>query len=132
KLNQTVKKVGEDLNQIKSNTAVAALMEWLNYLTKKEKVSKIEYETLVLLLAPFAPHISEELWTTYLANSFSVHNQNWPKVDESLLQDEQVEIAIQVNGKLRDLILISSDVLDNKEDIENQALKRDKIQKYLN
>ncbi|MBI2020458.1 leucine--tRNA ligase [Candidatus Daviesbacteria bacterium] len=129
-MHKTIKKVTEDLENIKFNTAVAALMEWLNHLCRKEKVSKEEFRSFLLLLAPFAPHITEELWQI-LEAKYSIHQQSWPKFDNKHLQQDQVLVVIQVNGKVRDTLLIQNDILSNKEVVEKMAKKSEKIQKFL-
>lgn len=128
-MHKAIKKVTEDIENIKFNTAVAALMEWLNYLSKKEKgISKKEYETFLLLLAPFAPHMTEELWSD---ETGSIHQQSWPKFDNKYLEEEEVSVVVQVNGKVRDVILIQKDMEGNREVVEKMALQTDKIKKFL-
>ena len=99
-MHQTTKKVSEDIEALKFNTAVSQMMIFLNALEAETSVSKEAYETLVRLVAPFAPHVAEELWET-LGHKKSVHKEAWPAHDESALQEEQMKIAVQVNGKLR-------------------------------
>lgn len=142
-MNKTIKKVGDDIEGIKFNTAVAALMEWLNYLGKKpfdsaqgKGVSKEEYETFLKLLAPFAPHITEELWSSFAKATenkqhWSIHQQKWPEVDEKYLEEEQITIAVQINGKVRETVLIQKDMLNNNLEVEKIALKSSKVQKFL-
>ncbi len=130
KLNQTIDKVTGDLKSIKTNTAIAALMEWLNFLAKKPKLTKIEYKNLLLLLAPFAPHLTEQLWQDHFDKQ-SIHLQAWPAVDQAYLRDEEVTIPISINGKVRDSILVSSQKTGDQEAIEQLALERPKIQAYL-
>ncbi|MDD2823534.1 MAG: leucine--tRNA ligase [Candidatus Daviesbacteria bacterium] len=129
-LNKIVKKTGEDIDGIRFNTAVAALMEWLNYLSHKEKVSQYEYKTLLILLAPFAPHITEELWEL-LGQEGSIHNQPWPQIEEKYLQDEKITIVVQVDGKVRDNLLIESDLVNSQPDIEKLALNSPRVQKCI-
>jgi leucyl-tRNA synthetase len=125
---RVIKKVGEDIDLIKLNTAVAALMEWLNYLSKKEKISHQEYSTFLKLLAPFAPHLTEELWQM-LGENYSIHQQKWPDIKSEFLEDELVNLAVQVNGRIRDVMTFSSQM--NKSDIERHILKNPKIKKFL-
>jgi len=129
-IHKTIKKVTEDIENIKFNTAVAALMEWLNYLSKKEKVKKEEYKIFLLLLAPFAPHITEELWAQ-IGQKYSVHQHSWPQFDNKYLEDEELTIVIQINGKVRDTLLIQKDIINHKEVVEKLAKKSPKIKKYL-
>ena len=129
-MHKTIKKVTEDLENIKFNTPVSALMEYLNYLSKKETVSKEEYKTYLILLAPFAPHITEELWQQ-LGEKDSIHQQSWPKFDKVYLEEEEVSVAVQINGKVRETLLIGKDILNNKEVVEKMALESTKVQKFL-
>lgn len=129
-MHKTIKKVGEDIEGLKFNTAIASLMEWLNHLSKKEKVSKEEYRTFLLLLAPFAPHITEQLWEI-MDEKYSIHQQTWPEFDGKYLEEDEVSVVIQVNGKVRDLLMIQKDILSNKEVIEKRVLESKKVQKYL-
>lgn len=130
-LNKTVKKVGEDLENIHFNTAVSTLMEWINHLSTKKSVMKNEYETLLKLLAPFAPHISEELWHLLNPNATSLHLEKWPEYDQSKTISQEINIAVQINGKVRGLILISSDEIKNQPQIEEKAKSDPNISKYI-
>ena len=148
-MHKTIKKVTEDIEQLKFNTAIAALMEWLNHLSKKDQVLPKEYETLLLLLAPFAPHITEELWQNVILGSEttpeskedfgqarmtgfpSIHQQSWPKFDENQLEEKEVSVAVQVNGKVRDVLLIQKELLSNREVVEKMAFESQKVRKFL-
>ncbi|UMX47733.1 MAG: leucine--tRNA ligase [Candidatus Nealsonbacteria bacterium DGGOD1a] len=106
KLNQ---KISGDIEQLKFNTAIAAFMEFLNFAeSEKKNVGKDALKRLILLLAPFAPHICEELWRN-LGNPESVFAQPWPMADQNLLKEDTIEIIVQINGKMRDKISISAD-----------------------
>lgn len=129
-MHKTIKKVSEDLEVLKNNTAIAALMEWLNYLSRKGKVNRKEYKTLVLLLAPFAPHISEELWSL-LGESYSVHQQSWPKFAKENLEMDEVTIVVQVNGKVRDNLVIHKDIESDIKIVESRAKELPKVAKFL-
>ncbi len=129
-MHKTIKKVTEDIENIKFNTAVSSLMEWLNHLSRKEKIPGNEYRTLLLLLAPFAPHITEELWQT-LGEKYSIHQHSWPQFDNKLIEDEEATIAIQINGKLRATIMIQKDIINNKEIVEKLAKEDEKVKKFL-
>ncbi|GAG27319.1 unnamed protein product, partial [marine sediment metagenome] len=109
---QTIRKVTEDLEKIRFNTMIAALMEFTNYLTKVKEAGAVNdsgwRETtaiLLKLLAPTAPHLAEELWQR-TGHDYSIHNQSWPQWNEELAKDEQITLVIQVNGKLRDRITV--------------------------
>lgn len=132
-MHKTIKKVGEDLANIKFNTAIASMMEWLNFVSAKEKVSLEEYKTMLLLLAPFAPHISEELWQNLNGtDSSSIHLEVWPKYNEKELASETVTIAVQVNGKLRGSFEISHESIDDQAQVEVQGKEIDNVAKNLN
>jgi leucyl-tRNA synthetase len=130
-MHKTVKKVGDDLNNFQFNTAVAALMTWLNYLSAKEKIAAEEYTTLLKLLAPFAPHITEELYQLVSLSDNSIHLADWPQYQAKYLIDEMVSIAIQVNGRLRDAIQVQNDKVREQKSVEEVAKLAPKISKYL-
>jgi leucyl-tRNA synthetase len=127
-LHTTVKKVSEDVESMGFNTAISAMMVWVNELEKKDSISKTEYESLLLILAPFAPHITEELWHM-LGNTNSIHTQDWPKYDESKLVKSEVTIAIQVNGKVRGSLSVSSS--RTPAELEKLAKESPEIGKWL-
>ena len=130
-MHQTIKKVGDDLNSFQFNTAVACLMTWLNFLESKKQISKEEYATFLKLIAPFAPHISEELWRLENLSDKSIHLENWPSYQSKYLMQDELEIIIQVNGKLRDTIRIERSKAEDKSYVENEARSREKILKYI-
>ena len=101
KLHQTIKKVGEDIPRLSYNTAIAAMMEYMNVLRANDRAThRSEVEPLVQLVAPFAPHVAEELWER-LGHTESVFDAGWPAYDPALATEETVQLAVQVNGKLR-------------------------------
>jgi leucyl-tRNA synthetase len=129
---QTIRKVGEDLGGFAYNTAVAALMELVNALMRVRERGAAgspawneAIEALVLMLAPMAPHLSEELWER-LGRPYSVHQQPWPQWDPDLAAEETVEIVIQVNGKLRDRLLLPVGL--DEEELRRHALASGKVQ----
>ena len=107
-LNKTIKKVTEDIEEMKFNTAIAAMMSLLNEADKAGSISKEDYKTIINLLNPFAPHITEELWEMQQFEGFC-SLADWPEYDEALCTDSEVEIAVQVNGKLRSRITVAVD-----------------------
>ena len=107
-LNKTIKKVTEDIEEMKFNTAIAAMMSLLNEADKAGSISKEDYKTIINLLNPFAPHITEELWEMQQFDGFC-SLADWPEYDEALCTDSEVEIAVQVNGKLRSRITVAVD-----------------------
>ncbi len=99
-LHRTIQKVTEDTEAMRFNTAIAAMMEFVNYLSKLPVRPRSVIEPFVLLLAPYAPHIAEELWHA-LGHVHSLADEPWPQYDPALLQEDEVEIAVQINGKVR-------------------------------
>ncbi len=130
----TIKKVGEDLENFHFNTAVAALMTWLNFLSGKKEIGEEEYETFLKLLSPFAPHITEEIWSRGARSGsarHSIHLESWPKFNPKYLVADEVSIVVQINGKVRDTVTIHSSELRIQNKVEEEARKSDKIKKYL-
>jgi leucyl-tRNA synthetase len=131
--NQLVKKLTEDLEAFRFNTAVAVLMEQTNYLmgikgrVEEEKWSEA-LRKFALVLAPFAPHHAEEIWDG-LGEAYSVHEQGWPGYDESLIKTEEITLVIQVNGKLRDRIEVPSDI--SEEAAKELALSSEKVRPHV-
>lgn len=143
-MHKTIQKVGEDVSSIKFNTAVAAMMQWLNHLGRKEQISEEEFKTFLLLLSPFAPHFTEELWQQIKGDrgdtrakgdkgdAFdSIHNQAWPQVEARYLSQDVATIVVQVNGKLRDNLQVESADSTVQAVVEKQAKESEKVKKYL-
>ena len=118
---RTIKKVSEDIETLKMNTAIAALMSLLNTLQSKGNVTRGEYKTFLLLLNPFAPHITEELWTL-CGYEGMLNEAAWPSFDESKCIDSTVEIAVQVNGKIKARINVAADISSDAAIAEAKAL----------
>ena len=127
-LNKTIKKVGEDIEKFRFNTAISALMILVNGLSSKKVQNKKALEFLILLLAPFAPHMSEELWEK-LGNKESVHIQEWPKYDPKMLEEDIAIIVVQINGKVRANIEMLKGA--DQKTVEKEALANENIQKHL-
>jgi leucyl-tRNA synthetase len=127
-LNQVIKKVGDDIEEMKFNTSISAMMVYVNELEKKNIISKKEFETLVLLLSPFAPHVAEELWSN-LDNKESVGTEKWPVYDENMIQNREVNIAIQVNGKTRAILKITNNLSD--DEVRSLALNMPEILRWV-
>ncbi len=129
KLHQLIKKVGDDLESMKFNTAIAAFMEFSNYWAEdKRALSKGEAEIFLRLLAPFAPHISEELWDKF-GHHKSIFLEKWPQYDEKLIEEETWQLVIQINGKVRDKIEVSKSA--SEKEIKELALSQEKVKKWL-
>ena len=127
-LNQTIKKVGVDIEEFKFNTAISALMILLNALEKEKSVTKDCYEMVTKLIAPFAPHLGDEMWEM-LGNTYSIHASSWPTYNESKLFSHTVTVAIQVLGKLRGTIEVDRDMDD--ESLKSIVRQGDIYKKYV-
>ena len=124
---QTIKKLGEDIENLRFNTAVSQLMIYCNHLQKCNTVSKKLIEELVIILSPFVPHIAEEFWSL-LGHSQTISYQSWPQYSEDLIQLDEVTIAVQVNGKLRANINVSKD--SNESDVISEAMLLENVKKF--
>ncbi|MDD6483681.1 MAG: leucine--tRNA ligase [Clostridiales bacterium] len=127
-LHKTIKKVGEDFERMKFNTAIAAMMALVNDFTKKGAVTKGEYITLITLLNPVAPHMTEELWEIMGGKGF-ISMQPWPKYDEEKTKDDEIEIVVQINGKIRDKMMIPADL--DRNGIQEQAMESDRVKALI-
>ncbi|OHA89551.1 MAG: hypothetical protein A2829_01305 [Candidatus Zambryskibacteria bacterium RIFCSPHIGHO2_01_FULL_43_60] len=127
-IHSTIKKVSDDIESMEFNTAVSALMIYVNILDKQEKITQKEFETLLLLLAPFAPHITEELWTT-LGHKDSIHTQNWPTYDPKSIEKDEITLAVQINGKVRTSLIFHR--AQNEEEIKAIILALPEVKKWL-
>ncbi|WP_436937810.1 leucine--tRNA ligase [Staphylococcus xylosus] len=125
---QTVKKVTEDYNSLNFNTAISQLMVFINDCYKAEEIYKPYIEGFIKMLAPIAPHISEELWAR-LGHEETITYQPWPSYDESLLVDDEIEIVIQVNGKVRAKVNMPKDI--SKEAMEEVALGNENVKSEI-
>jgi leucyl-tRNA synthetase len=132
---KTIKKVTEDLEKFRFNTMLAALMEFTNYLSKILETKSVDraswkdaIDTLILLLAPTAPHLAEELWTR-TGHPYSVHNQSFPAWDEILAAEEQITLVIQVDGKLRDKVIVPVSIIESEA--RELALSRERVKSHL-
>ncbi|MFN2138468.1 MAG: class I tRNA ligase family protein, partial [Candidatus Promineifilaceae bacterium] len=135
KTHQVIRKVGEDLESFSFNTAVAAIMELRNAIMAAQREHNVSseawqeaIESLLLLLAPIAPHIAEELWSRR-GKPYSIHQQPWPQWDEDIAREEQVTLIVQVNGKVRDRITVDADMPD--EALKAAALVSENVQRFL-
>ena len=136
KLHTTIQKVTDDLDRRNSfNTVISSVMELLNFLNDSDKNRKLPYskkqevlENILLMLNPFVPHITSELWTK-ISENIDIDKMAWPILDESALVQDEIEIVIQVNGKLRGNMIISN---DQKEiDIKEKAVEIDTVKKFI-
>lgn len=137
-MHETIKGMTEDLENLRFNTAISKLMIWYNFLSKQNQVSRVELETYLQLFAPFAPHLTEELWQEMRSEKEkvkrkfeSIHASRWPEYDEKYLVKDTLTVAVQVNGKLRGTVTIS--VADKAEQSMVELLAREQadIAKFL-
>ena len=126
-MHKAIKKVGEDYERMKFNTAIATLMSLVNDFYKAGKVTKGEFTTLLKLLSPVAPHITEELWEIHGTGGLMSISQ-WPTYDEDKTKDDEIEIVLQINGKVRDKLVIPAGL--SKEETEEAAKNTEKFQAF--
>jgi leucyl-tRNA synthetase len=132
KLNYTIKKTQEDIGTLQLNTAIASMMEFLNEFQaldpKESQIYGFCMEKLAQIMAPFAPHLAEEIWET-LGHKQSIFQSEWPKYDPEAIKEELVTIVVQVNGKLRTTFNVPAD--SPKEEVEKKALESEKVQNFI-
>jgi len=130
-LQKVIKRVGDDIEKRRYNTAIAGMMEFTNLVGDNGGIMGIhDLKKFILILAPFAPHLTEELWKE-VGGKFSVHTQPWPSCDPTKIIEETVQVVVQVNGKLRDALTVMKVRSMNRNDIETLAKKSKKVQKFL-
>jgi leucyl-tRNA synthetase len=132
---QTIRKVTQDMEKLHFNTMISSLMEFTNHLARVRDAGSVTVKdwrqatgTLLLLLAPTAPHLAEELWQR-TGRSYSIHNQQWPSWDEGLAKDEEIILVVQVNGKLRDRVTVPAQITE--DEARELALARERVKPYL-
>ena len=113
-MHKTVKKVSEDIEQMKYNTAIAALMTLLNKIYENGKINRAELKTLIILVNPFAPHVTEEMWANCGYGEMLAKDAKWPSFDEAKCVDSTVEIVVQINGKIRARLSVPADIESDK------------------
>ncbi|MFA6107025.1 MAG: leucine--tRNA ligase [Patescibacteria group bacterium] len=137
-LHKTIKKVGEDIESFKFNTAISQMMILVNEMTAASGLSKEQYEALLKILAPFAPHLCEELWEEVRSEklevrsdkykNLSIFKEEWPAYDPELIKDEMIDLVIQVNGKVRDTISVDAGI--SEEEAKKIALESENVKKW--
>ncbi len=129
-LQRVILKITKDIPDVKFNTPISSMMEFLNIWEKGDaKLSQGHAKDFLKLLSPFAPFVTEEIWTNILGEKTSIHNESWPVADESLIEESSVELPVQVNGKVRDTLTVSASI--SERDAIAKALESDKIQKWI-
>jgi len=126
-LHKTIRKVGNDIDGLKYNTAVSEMMKFMN-VVKTSQISQKDFEKFLKILSPFAPHITEEIWESLVHDS-SIHLEEWPVYDEKLAKDNVYMIAVQINGKVRAEIEVNDGISENE--IKEKALLNTQIQKWV-
>lgn len=136
RVHQTLKRVTHDFENFEFNTIISSLMELLNEMYKAREAGAVgtpeweeATETYLKMLAPVAPHITEELWTNHLDRPYSIHQQFWPGVNETAAKEDTIEIPVQINGKVRDRITVAAEA--SEDDIKSTALASEVVKKYL-
>jgi leucyl-tRNA synthetase len=124
-LHKTIKKVGEDIENFRFNTAVSQLMILVNEMEKEKEIFEDDYKTLIIILAPFAPHICEEIWHEKLGHKESIFQEKWPKYDPELIKDEMFELIVQISGKVRDKIMAKMDI--SESEAKEVAMQSEKV-----
>ena len=120
KMHQTIKKVSNDFENLKFNTAIAAMMAILNDFYKKGEINKAEFSTLITLLNPVAPHMTEELWQN-MGHTDYLYQQTWPVYEEAKTVESTVEIAVQMNGKVKAKLNVSLE--DTQEQVRARVME---------
>ncbi|PJE50555.1 MAG: leucine--tRNA ligase [Candidatus Yanofskybacteria bacterium CG10_big_fil_rev_8_21_14_0_10_36_16] len=129
-LHKTIKKVGEDIEEMRFNTAVSELMKLLNEIEASEnQLTNTDYELFAKIIAPFAPHLADEIWHELLGRKKSIHLEKWPKYNSNLVKEHSVEFIIQINGKLRDTVELPID--SPEETVKQFALKSENVRKHM-
>ena len=127
---KAIKKVSYDIENLKFNTAIASLMALMNVIAEKSSINKAELSVFTMLLNPFAPHVTEEVWSEMKLGEGMVTEQIWPKYDESKCKDDVIEIVVQVNGKVRTRLSVAADI--QKDDAIALAKAEDRIAAEIN
>lgn len=133
-INESIKKVGEDIEGFKFNTAISQLMICLNAFENEmkgnKKVSLETFESFIKIISPFATHIAEEIWQNILGNNYSIHASTWPTFDEEKIKKDEIEMSIQISGKFRGTFKVKSDI--SEEELKEIIKDVDIYKKYIN
>ena len=136
RVHQTLRKVTHDFENFEFNTVISSLMELMNEMYKAREAGAVgssewneALEIYLKMLAPVAPHISEELWTNHMGKPYSIHQQAWAQVDEAATREDTIELPVQINGKVRDRVIVPAEA--SEDEIKSAALASETVQKYL-
>jgi len=127
-LHKTIKKVTEDIENFKFNTAISSLMILVNEMEKQPALEVKNWKLIIHLIAPFAPHLAEELWQS-LGHKKSIFLSTWPKYDSKKIKEEKVKLVIQINGKMRDIFEVSVGIKEKEAKV--LTLKRENVKKWI-
>ena len=129
-MHKTIRIVTDHMERMRFNTGFAAMMEQLNHIAKlkPEEVGRFGFESYVVMLAPMAPHIAEELWRA-LGHTGSIHLESWPQFSEELARDEQVTVVVQVNGKVRERLQVSAGT--SEDEVRALALGSESVVRHI-
>ncbi|HRY62871.1 MAG TPA: class I tRNA ligase family protein, partial [Candidatus Paceibacterota bacterium] len=127
-IQELIKKVSGDIDSFSFNTAISAMMIFINSLDEHATIPQSAYERLVLLLSPFAPHMTEEIWHL-LGHKKFIYKEEWPKFDASKIKKSKINLTLQVNGKVRDNVMVSADI--SEEDVKKIALENDAVKRNI-
>jgi len=136
RVHQTLRKVTHDFENFEFNTIISSLMELMNEMYKAREAGAVgspawneAQEIYLKMLAPVAPHIAEELWTNHLGKPYSIHQQKWPEFDVAAAKEDEIELPVQINGKVRDRVTVPAEA--SEDEIKSAALASEIVQKYL-
>lgn len=129
-LNLLIKKVSDDIEALKFNTAIAAMMKFVNYIYNEKKIGVRELKDFIRLLNPFAPHITEEMWTQLGEKIILANNVGWPEINEELLKQETIELPVQVNGKVKGTVTVKADA--SLQDVKNIIKSHPRLSQLIN
>jgi leucyl-tRNA synthetase len=127
-LHQTIQKVGEDIEAMRFNTAIAKMMGLVNEMSKEESLPLTHYSLLLKILSPFAPHLCEEIWEN-LGYKETLVYESWPEYNQELTKENEITLAVQINGKVRDTLVVSAEI--SEDEAKKLALASEKAQKWL-
>ena len=127
-IHKTIKKVSEDFESLKFNTAIAALMTLINEFYSAKEISREDLRVFLILLNPVSPHITEEIWQEMNFGGY-IFEQTWPKYDEAKTIDDEVEMPIQINGKVRATLMIPKDA--KFEDFKEELYNNESVKKFV-
>lgn len=128
-VHKTIKKVADDIERLKLNTAISSMMVLVNAAEKSTYISKNDYESILKMFGTFAPHVAEEIWQDILGYQTSIHLESWPEYNHDISQDNEITLGVQINGKVRCEVTIPTDI--SSEEVQDRVLHNDTVQKWI-